>query len=169
MAIENNKNTNPSNRDKRKKIIKRVATALLALVIVLGFVVPKITNNKVEEENIKTYNEFLAFVENDKVERVEYDSYSSYVLFKLKDDETIYQTDNPRITTFKAELLTKNIEVVEIVNDHEIGKIAGCNSTAVVEQEIAGGVMVGNAHGDDGIDTSVDRLTNVEVNVSVVQ
>ena len=63
-----------------------------------------------------------------------------------------------------------HVEVLEIVNDGEVGQIAGRDGAAVVEQEVARGVMAGGLDGDDRIDAVfVDGLAADVVNVALFE
>ena len=62
-----------------------------------------------------------------------------------------------------------HIKIVEIVDDGKIGQIARCNGAAVVQGEVAGGVVTGRLHGDDGIDAVVDGLADEIVDVALFQ
>ena len=111
----NNINTiNNDNNDKKKN--KKIKTAAIVSGVLIAFLL--ITNvlsffGK-EKENEKQYTDFWAQVEAGQVETVQYDSYSDYLLYTVKDDKTEYKTDNPKASTFKRELLEKGIKVEEV-------------------------------------------------------
>lgn len=108
---ENNKNTN--NGDGKKKKIK-LAAIVSTVLIVFIFAANVIGYFGEKAETEKKYTEFWTQVEEGKVESVQYDSYSDYLLYTIKDDKTEYKTDNPKASTFKRELLEKGIEVEEV-------------------------------------------------------
>ena len=62
-----------------------------------------------------------------------------------------------------------HIEIVEIVDDRKIGQIARRDGAAVVQGEVAGGVVAGRLHGDDGIDAVVDGLADEIVDMALFQ
>ena len=63
-----------------------------------------------------------------------------------------------------------DVEVLEIVDDGEVGQIAGRDRAAVIEQEIARGVVAGGLDGDDGVDAVfVDGLAGDVVDVALFQ
>ena len=63
----------------------------------------------------------------------------------------------------------KNVEVVKVVDDNEVRKEAGCDGAAVVEQEVARG-MVGRAlDGNDRIDARLDGALDDIVNMTLFQ
>lgn len=101
-------------KDKKKnnKVLKIITTILTILFIWGIFFAPK--DNTISEENIKTYNEFIEYVDAGTVEFVNYDIGYPLLEFKLQDSDTIYQTDNPRSDTLKQDLLEKNIAVNEV-------------------------------------------------------
>lgn len=115
MGTDNNKKSNTNPEDKKKKFITTIVPIVVFCIVFMWMMWPTIFPQ--QEATEKTYNEFVELVNQEKVEFVQYDSYSSYVIFKLVDDETIYQTDNPRMSNFKAELLLKDVEVEEVQFD----------------------------------------------------
>jgi len=62
-----------------------------------------------------------------------------------------------------------HIKIVEIVDNGKIGQIARRDGAAVVQGEVAGGVVAGRLHGDDGIDAVVDGLADEIVDVALFQ
>ena len=62
-----------------------------------------------------------------------------------------------------------HIKIVEIVDNGKIGQIARCNGAAVIQGEIAGGVVAGRLHGNDGIDAVVDGLADEIVDMALFQ
>ena len=63
-----------------------------------------------------------------------------------------------------------DVEVLEIVDHGEVGQIAGRDCAAVIEQEIARGVVAGGLDGNDGVDAVfVDGLTGDIINVTLFQ
>lgn len=112
MSTQNN-NTNNNENDKKKKGIRTAAIVSGVLISVL-LLVNMFSFFGGEKENEKKYTEFWKQVEAGQVESVQYDSYSDYLLYTIKDDKTEYKTDNPKATTFKRELLERGIEVEEV-------------------------------------------------------
>ena len=115
--LDNKENKNLNNNDNNdKKKNKKIKTAAIISGVLITFLL--ITNvlsffGK-EKENEKQYTDFWAQVEAGQVETVQYDSYSDYLLYTVKDDKTEYKTDNPKASTFKRELLEKGIKVEEV-------------------------------------------------------
>ena len=109
----NDKNNN-NDKARQKRIIKWVSSLITILLIAGWFLIPILNEQAGSEENIKTYNEFMEYVEDGKVEQVDYDSGYQFMMFKLKEDETVYQTDNPRSATFKEDMLIYGIAVNEV-------------------------------------------------------
>ena len=115
--LDNKENKNLNNNDNNdKKKNKKIKTAAIISGVLIAFLL--ITNvlsffGK-EKENEKQYTDFWAQVESGQVETVQYDSYSDYLLYTVKDDKTEYKTDNPKASTFKRELLEKGIKVEEV-------------------------------------------------------
>ena len=109
----NNTNNNGNNNAPKKGWMRIVSSVLAIIIIVSWFLVPKITEENKEEHKV-TYNEFLAYVEADEVESVDYDTTCDFIEFKLKDNEEVYRTDNPRSDTFKEDMLLEGVAVNEV-------------------------------------------------------
>ena len=62
-----------------------------------------------------------------------------------------------------------NIEIFKIVNNNNIGKIAGCNRTFVVEQEVSCGMVGCGFEGNNRICTVFERLFYDVVNMTAVE
>ena len=62
-----------------------------------------------------------------------------------------------------------NIEILEIINDNEIGQIAGGDGAAVIEQEVAGGGVAGGLYGDDGVNAQRNGLFHDVVDMTLFQ
>ena len=62
-----------------------------------------------------------------------------------------------------------NVEIIEIVDDHKVGQVAGGDGAAVIEQEVPGGGVAGGLHGDDGIHAQGNGLLHDVVNVALFQ
>lgn len=77
------------------------------------------------------YTEFLIDIQNKQVEKVEM-SNASTLKFKLKNDEKIYTTDNPRRDDLKEVLLLNNIEVIEKAQ----------NNVSTIQYIISTGLMI---------------------------
>ena len=110
MKDNNNKDDKSKKNNKKRSILTGVMTSLLFILftIIIGYSeFPK------DDETTKTYNEFMTYVEEGKIEYVNYDPYFKDIGFKLNEDETIYKTSNPRTDTFKKEMLEKDVTVNE--------------------------------------------------------
>ena len=106
---DNNKNNN------KKKLMKRLYTIfLIAFVVSNIFVISNYKKTTEEKDREKTYNEFIEYMEKDKVESVDYDRTHDSFEFKLKDDKTVYTASNPRSDSFKKEMLENDIVVNEV-------------------------------------------------------
>ena len=118
---KNKKNGKNANNKKGKSCRRKRARNVLFLIIgvLIGslFIQSKISGGSLDDDTIKTYNEFVAYVEDGLVEQVDYDSSHKYMFFKLKDEETMYQTDNPRVNTFKEDMLLHDVTVNEVEYD----------------------------------------------------
>jgi cell division protease FtsH len=117
----NNKNTNnapnannSNNGTPTKRWIKIVSSVLAFIIVATFFLGPQISNFTTNDENTVTYNEFMTQVKSGLVESVDYDSKCDFINFKLKDDETVYKTDNPRSNTFKEDMLLSDVAVNEV-------------------------------------------------------
>lgn len=139
--IENNPNDKNTKNNKIKKMSQWIAIGVIVITILCNILVYFAAQNQTINDNSKTYNEFLQYVDDDKVEAVAYDDAASYFIFKLKDDPTEYVTDNPRIYTFKSELLKKDIDVEEVTfeEDNELLSMLGSILLLVVQY----GLMIG--------------------------
>lgn len=116
---------NNSKRAKRIQMIGSVIAFLVTLMLVVNFFMPGI--GKTEDDTIKTYNEFMAMVKDGQIAEVNYDSSSSYILFTLEGDDTktLYQTDNPRDSKFKREMLEYDVVVNEVQFESGFWSMAG--------------------------------------------
>ena len=61
------------------------------------------------------------------------------------------------------------VEILKIVDDDEVREEAGRDGAAVIEQEVARGVMRGALDGDDGVDARLDGAADDIVDVSLFQ
>lgn len=93
------------NRKKRKYIYIPMITALISLVLLLIFNLDSKTSSS------KLYVDFLKDVASKKVSTV-YVTSSPKIIVKLTSGQS-YDTDNPRTTNFKEELLKQGIQVSE--------------------------------------------------------
>lgn len=113
--VENNNPTTPSTPNGSNKrwisVVSGIICGILFFCWYMGFFTP---NNRLADDYVKPYTEFMKLVEEKKVESVDYDSYCEYIHFTIKDDENVYQTDNPRSNTFKKEMLENDIKVNEV-------------------------------------------------------
>ena len=133
------KNNNPNNkRAKRIQMLGSAIAFLVTFMLVMNFLFPG-ANTK--DDLIVPYNEFMTMVQEGKVAEVNYDSSSSYILFTMADDETktLYQTDNPRDTKFKREMLEYDIVVNEVEFKSGFWSMAGSIVLLVVQY----GLMMG--------------------------
>lgn len=95
---------------------KNIYKVILLLIIGISIICLVITSNKVTKTNNQiTYNEFMQKVNDSKVNEV-YLSDDEYIKFKLKDNDKLLKTDNPRKIDFKEILLKNNIKVIEATN-----------------------------------------------------
>ena len=62
-----------------------------------------------------------------------------------------------------------DVEVLEIIDDDEVGQIAGGDGAAVVQQEVPGGVVAGGLDGGDGVSAQGDGLFYDVVDVALFQ
>ena len=128
------KNNNPnSKRAKRIQMLGSIIAFIITLMLVVNFLFPGVNGEK--DDSIVSYNEFMTMVQEGKVAEVNYDSYSSYILFTMKDDEseTLYQTDNPRDSKFKREMLEYDIVVNEVEFESGFWSMAGSIVLLVVQ------------------------------------
>lgn len=102
----------------KKNLQKRVMGILIGVIIVLLVFcgVWSLTNE--QSENYISYIDFIADVENNKIETV--DIQQDKVYFHKKDDEATYYTDNPEYDTFKEFLLLKNIKIENSFSEEEL-------------------------------------------------
>lgn len=119
-----------NNKPNKKKPKNKKLRIIIGLVIWCTFILGGLTillpqANQNTEDLTKTYNEFVAYVEEGKVELVKYDSSNSEFFFKLKDDDKEYTSTNPRDTSFKKTLLEADVEVEEIRVKDEFLSIVG--------------------------------------------
>ncbi len=63
----------------------------------------------------------------------------------------------------------QDVEILEIVDDHEVRQISGGNGPPVVQQEIPGRVVAGHLYRHDGVHALTDGLPDVEVDVPLLQ
>lgn len=103
-------NRTPQKQKKRGYLVLFIAIAVVVAVAVsigIGILVSS------EPEEV-TYTEFRQMVEEDQVETISFASGSAKFTFQKVEDETIYQTDNPKIDGFKEEMLLNDIEFKEL-------------------------------------------------------
>lgn len=93
------------NKLKKKILILPIIVAAMSIIslVVFSFIY--------EPVGYKPYNKFLTDLKADTIESVYYTS-SPKITVKLADG-TFYETDNPRVDTFKESVLTKGVEVLE--------------------------------------------------------
>ncbi len=90
---------------------KTIVSAVLLVFITVAFFVAVIYGNKKNTEII-SYNKFLENISNKEVSEVTLTE-SEKIEFKLKNDDTVYKTDNPRNNSLKEKLLLEGISVKE--------------------------------------------------------
>ncbi len=95
----------------KKQIVIILGIILTITLVVLGIYTQKHKNN----QHI-SYNEFLNELNTKQVEEVILSS-GSDMQFKLKGNQTIYKTDNPRKEGFKEQLLLNEVKVTEQTGD----------------------------------------------------
>ena len=113
---DNKNNKNNKNKSSKRMMAQRIAqmvTSMLCVGVALAMFFGPV-NKDSKKDTEKTYNEFMQYVEKDKVESIDYDSTHDSFEFKLKKDKKVYTTSNPRSDTFKKEMLEKDIEVNEV-------------------------------------------------------
>lgn len=108
------------------KYFRWIVGLFMVIVLVSGVYI-----NKRSEKKHIPYNEFIDYVTTEQVDEVTI-SNSSNVLFKLKGDNEVYITDNPRTLYFKENLLLKGINVIE----------ANQNSSAYIIEYIMSGALL---------------------------
>ncbi len=91
---------------------KRVGM-IVSIILVMILTIAGIYTQKHKEDYSVSYYEFLNDLNANKIEEVILSS-GPKLQFKLKQDDTIYTTDNPRKEGFKEELLLKQIKVEEV-------------------------------------------------------
>lgn len=91
---------------------KRVGM-IVSIILVMILTIAGIYTQKHKEDYSVSYHEFLNNLNANKIEEVILSS-GPKLQFKLKQDDTIYTTDNPRKEGFKEELLLKQIKVEEV-------------------------------------------------------
>lgn len=110
-AEKQSKKTKRSHQSTKKRKYAALAVAILvAVAIAISIVVGVVVSSKPEEV---TYNEFCALVEEHQVEKINYSSSKAKFTFQKPDDDTVYETDNPKIDGFKEQMLRQDIEVEE--------------------------------------------------------
>lgn len=93
--------------NEKKKYIIGIVVVVIFIVSVVGIYIQKYSR-----ENVITYTQFIEWVGEGKVREVEL-SNNPTLKFKLKSEDNIYVTDNPRIENLKESLLLDHIKVVE--------------------------------------------------------
>lgn len=103
-------NRTPQKQKNRGYLVLFIAIAVVVAVAVsigIGILVSS------DPEEV-TYTEFRQMVEENQVETISFASGNAKFTFQKVEDETIYQTDNPKIDGFKEEMLLKDIEFKEL-------------------------------------------------------
>ncbi|HBY21361.1 MAG TPA: cell division protein FtsH [Clostridiales bacterium] len=96
-------------------ILKKWHKILMFIIALVGVVVIiLVTGNGGKNVEI-SYNKFLGEMDSGKVEQV-FLSEGSTIKIKIKNDDNLYYTDNPRKLDFKESLLKSNIKVIEEKN-----------------------------------------------------
>ena len=95
----------------KKRIVISLGVVLTVALVVLGIYAQKYKNDQ-----RVSYNEFINELNTKQVEEVILGS-GPDLQYKLKDNETMYKTDNPRKEGFKEELLLNEVKVTEQTGD----------------------------------------------------
>ena len=95
----------------KKRIVIILGVILTVALVVLGIYAQKHRNDQ-----RVSYNEFINELNTKQVEEVILGS-GPDLQYKLKDNETMYKTDNPRKEGFKEELLLNEVKVTEQTGD----------------------------------------------------
>lgn len=92
---------------------KKKIGIMLSVIAVMVLTVTGIYNQKYKKEYSVSYHEFLNDLNTNQIEEVILGN-GPKLQFKLKQDDTLYITDNPRKEGFKEELLLKQVKVEEV-------------------------------------------------------
>ncbi len=112
MSAENKKNRGKRGKSSRKKQYIAIGVAVLAAAaIVVSIIVGVVVSNQPEEVS---YVEFRAMVEEGQVEKITYSSSKAKFTFQKPEDDTVYETDNPKVDDFKEQMLLDGVEVEEV-------------------------------------------------------
>ena len=131
------------NKKKKKKITKKqIGTTALSLALTLILLISLLPKMKNDEDNKIPYNEFIANVEKGQVESINYDPYYKEMEFKLKEDETVYITDNPKSDDFKREMLEANVAVDEKNLENSFASSVGSMLLLFLQYGMLMGMMV---------------------------
>ena len=131
------------NKKKKKKITKKqIGTTALSLALTLILLISLLPKMKNDEDNKIPYNEFIANVEKGQVESINYDPYYKEMEFKLKEDETVYITDNPKSDNFKREMLEANVAVDEKNLENSFASSVGSILLLFLQYGMLMGMMV---------------------------
>lgn len=105
---EKNK-TKKNNKKSTTNIFKKIGITLTTVLImfILLFGNQMVTSSQVKVE----YNKFITQLNSGKIESVETSSNSDKVIYKLKNDKTVYYTNNPHTDDFLEKVLLKNVDV----------------------------------------------------------
>ncbi|OFI05883.1 ATP-dependent zinc metalloprotease FtsH [Clostridium acetireducens DSM 10703] len=93
------------NKIKNKYLFIPLITAILSLFFLI------VSSTLLAKDNFRNYTNFLKDLNEKKISKV-YITQSPKINVKLQDG-TMYETDNPRTSNFKEELLKKNVTVLE--------------------------------------------------------
>jgi cell division protease FtsH len=93
------------NKLKKKILLLPIVVALISILSLVAF------SFIYEPISYKSYNDFLSDLASNSVESVYYTS-SPKITVKLANND-YYETDNPRVDTFKESILTQGVEVLE--------------------------------------------------------
>ena len=95
---------------------KKRIVIILGVILTVALVVLGIYTQKHKNDQRVSYNEFINELNTKQVEEVIL-SNGPDLQFKLKGNQTIYKTDNPRKEGFKEELLLNEVKVTEQTGD----------------------------------------------------
>jgi cell division protease FtsH len=141
VSNQNNHNDENNKKNRKKKTLIRIVSWIISAIIGISvFLMLNPVKTTEEQENLKTYNEFVAYVQEGTVEQVDYDPTFEFVFFKLKEDETVYQTYNPKVNTFKLEMLQHDVKVNEVQLD---GNTFGDTMYGIIMLVIQYGLLMG--------------------------
>lgn len=97
-------------RSKKRKYTLLVVAIAVALAVAISIVAGVVTAQKPETVS---YNAFCQMVKDHQVEKITFPTGGAKFTFQKKDDDKVYETDNPKIDGFKESMLKQDIEFTE--------------------------------------------------------